>query len=71
MTLEKKYNGEYFVGKSFDKCLSLIDEDDICEVYKDDLYILIGNYYGISLTLNFSENLICESYEWDDANEWD
>lgn len=71
MNIEKKYNGDSFVGKGFDECLSLIDSEDIYEVYKEDFYILIGNYYGISLTLNFSEDLVCESYEWEDANEWD
>ena len=54
MNIEKKYNGKDFMGKDFDECLSLIDKEDICEVYKDDRYILIGNYYGVSLTLNFT-----------------
>lgn len=71
MNIEKKCNGENFIGKDFEECLTLIDEEDICEVYKDDYYILIGNYYGVSLTLNFTIDFICESYEWDNADEWD
>lgn len=71
MYIEKKYNGEDFLGKDFDECLSLIDEEDICEVYKDDRYILIGDYYGVSLTLNFTWDFICEFYEWNNCDEWD
>lgn len=71
MAIEKKYDGKDFLGKGFEECLSLIDEEDICEVYKEDLYILVGNFYGVSLSLDFSEDYICVSYEWDDANEWD
>ena len=71
MSIEKKYNGEDFLGRDFEDCLALIDEEDICEVNKDNHYILIGNYYGVSLTLNFSWFFRCEFYEWEDANEWD